>query len=95
MLYFVELKTRPETEASFYLFKDLFVLCFFLKWKVKKEKKKDRRHLGAVISTDREENFRPIPFWLDTLLFASCSYSGHVKTQRKTQIKLRGYELSM
>ena len=55
MLYFVELKTRPETEASFYLFKDLFVLCFFLKWKVKKEKKKDRRHLGAVISTDREE----------------------------------------
>ena len=62
MLYWVELKTRPETEASFYLFKDLFILCFFLKWKVKK--KKDRRHLGAVISTDREENFRPIPFWL-------------------------------
>ena len=83
MLYFVELKTRPETEASFYLFKDLFVLCFFLKWKVKKEKKKDRRHLGAVIAIDREENFRPIPFWLDTLLFASCSYRGHAKTQRK------------
>ena len=83
MLYFVELKTRPETEASFYLFKDLFVLCFFLKWKVKKEKKKDRRHIMAIISTDQEENFRPIPFWLDTLLFASCSYSGHAKTQRK------------
>ena len=60
------------------------------------KKKKDRRHLGAVISTDREENFRPIPFWLDTLLFASCSYGGCGKTQKKkTQIKLRGYELSM
>ena len=54
---------------------------FLLRSKVKK--KKDRRHLGAVISTDREENFRPIPLWLDTLLFASCSYSGCGKTQRK------------
>ena len=61
MLYCVQLKTRPETEASFYLFKDLFVLRFFYR-KVKREKKKDRRHLGAVISTNREENFRPIPF---------------------------------
>ena len=51
--------------------------------KMESKKKKDRRHLGAVIATDREENFRPIPFWLDTLLFASCSYSGHAKTQRK------------
>ena len=25
MLYCVELKTRPETEALFYLFKDLYV----------------------------------------------------------------------
>ena len=29
MLYCVELKTRPETEALFYLFKDLFFLCFY------------------------------------------------------------------
>ena len=29
MLYCVELKSRPETEALFYLFKDLFFLCFY------------------------------------------------------------------
>ena len=29
MLYCVELKSRPETEALFYLFKDLFILCFY------------------------------------------------------------------
>ena len=29
MLYCVELKSRPETEAFFYLFKDLFFLCLY------------------------------------------------------------------
>ena len=53
MLYFVELKTRPETEASFYLFKDLFVLCFFLKWKVKKERQKTFR--GSNINWPRRK----------------------------------------
>ena len=52
-------------------------------YKESKSKKNYFLLLGAVISTDREENFRPIPIWLDTLLFASCSYSGCAKTQRK------------
>ena len=29
MLYCVELKSRPETEALFHLFKDLFFLSFY------------------------------------------------------------------
>ena len=66
---------------------------FLLRSKVKK--KKDRRHLGAVISTDREENFKPIPFWL-ILCYLPLVHTADVgKLREKTQIKLRGYELSV